>query len=78
MRSDSLPTASVTPYSNSIGGQDARCGFRVSTDESVGDWGWSLDDIRVFECVAANSDEIFSDGFESSTTSESSSTVGGP
>jgi Zn-dependent metalloprotease len=61
-----------------LAGQDVRFGFRVSTDESVGDYGWWLDDIRIFECVATGGDSIFSDGFETSDMTEWSSTVGGP
>jgi bacillolysin len=63
----------LTPFA----GQSLRLGFRVSTDFSVGDYGWWLDDIRIFECVADGSNEIFSDGFESNNTSVWSSTVGG-
>jgi hypothetical protein len=39
---------------------------------------WIVDDVRIFECVAALPDEIFSDEFKSGDTSVWSSTVGGP
>ncbi len=61
-----------------MAGQSLRLGFRVSTDFSVGDYGWWLDDIRIFECVADGGDSIFSDGFELSDTSVWSSAVGSP
>lgn len=69
-----LSQLDLTPFA----GQNLRLALRVSTDDGVGDFGWSIDDLRIFECVAVNPDEIFSDSFESSTTSEWSSTVGGP
>ena len=63
----------LTPFA----GQNLRLGFRVSTDSSVGDMGWIVDDVRIFECVATGADEIFSDGFESGDTTAWSSAVGG-
>lgn len=62
----------LAPYA----GQQARFGFRVSTDMSVGDFGWWLDDIRVFQCLATQTEGIFDDDFESSNTSAWSSAVG--
>ena len=62
----------LTPFA----GQNLRLGLRVSTDDGVGDFGWGVDDLRIFECVA-DSGFIFSDGFESGTTSVWSATVGG-
>jgi Zn-dependent metalloprotease len=62
----------LTPYA----GQQVRFGFRVSTDQSDGDYGWWLDDIQAFQCVATQPDGIFADDFESSDASAWSSAVG--
>ena len=37
--------------------------FRIATDGSVDDYGWFVDDVRVYTCVADSS--LFSDDFES-------------
>lgn len=68
-----LSQLDLTPFA----GQNIRLGLRVSTDDSFGDFGWGVDDVRIFECVAG-ADEIFADGFELGNTSVWSSTVGGP
>ncbi len=49
-------------------GQTVRFRFRLGTDSSVSREGWYIDDIKVQSCVAGDG-SIFTDGFESSTTS---------
>jgi hypothetical protein len=55
-------------------GQSIRVGFRTSSDDSVGDFGWLLDDVRIFTCVPPPT-EIFDDDFESGDFQEWSSKV---
>jgi len=47
---------------SSLAGQNTRFAFRLGTDSSVGDYGWFLDDIRIYTC--GPSDLIFADGFD--------------
>jgi bacillolysin len=47
---------------SSLAGQSVRFGFRLGSDDRVGDWGWFIDAVRVFTC--APSDLIFADDFE--------------
>ncbi len=35
---------------SSLAGQSVRFRFRIGTDSYVGDWGWFIDDIRIFAC----------------------------
>ncbi len=56
-----------------LAGQSFQFGFRIGTDLFVGDLGWLIDDVRIYQCVEAGS--IFADGFESGNTSRWSSTV---
>ena len=37
----------------SLAGQNVRFRFRIGTDESVGDYGWFIDDVRIYTCVAS-------------------------
>jgi hypothetical protein len=55
-------------------GQSVRVGFRTSSDSSLGDFGWLLDDVRIFTCVPPPS-EIFDDDFETANLQEWSSSV---
>ncbi|MBA3422378.1 MAG: hypothetical protein H0U12_10920 [Thermoleophilaceae bacterium] len=36
---------------SSLAGQSVRLRFRITTDDSVGDFGWTLDNVRVYSCV---------------------------
>ena len=36
---------------SSLGGQSVRFRFRIGTDSSVGDYGWFVDDIRIYTCA---------------------------
>jgi bacillolysin len=38
---------------NSLAGQNARFRFRIGTDESGDDYGWFIDDVRVYTCACA-------------------------
>ncbi|MEX2546864.1 MAG: M4 family metallopeptidase [Chloroflexota bacterium] len=35
---------------SSLAGQSVRFRFRIGTDSFIGDWGWFLDDIRIYSC----------------------------
>jgi len=37
---------------SSLAGEEVRFRFRIGTDESVDDYGWFVDDIRIYECEA--------------------------
>ena len=37
----------------SLAGQSARFRFRMGTDDSVGDVGWFVDDVRIYSCAAS-------------------------
>ena len=36
----------------SLAGQTVKFRFRIGTDSDIGDWGWFIDDIRMFTCSA--------------------------
>lgn len=36
---------------SSLAGDDVRFRFRIGTDSSIGDWGWFIDDIRIYSCA---------------------------
>lgn len=36
----------------SLAGQPFRLRFRLGTDASVNDWGWNIDDVRIYQCVS--------------------------
>lgn len=36
-----------------LAGQNVRFRFRIGTDESVGDWGWFIDDVRIYTCATS-------------------------
>lgn len=38
---------------SALAGTDLRFRFRVATDEAVGDYGWFIDDVELYRCVAA-------------------------
>ena len=38
---------------SSLAGQSVRFHWRMSTDDSVYDWGWFVDDVRIYTCVTA-------------------------
>ncbi len=38
---------------SSLAGQSVRFRFRMGTDSSVWDWGWFIDDVRIYTCGAA-------------------------
>jgi Zn-dependent metalloprotease len=46
-----------------LAGQPFRLAFRIGTDSCCSDYGWYIDDVRVYTC-AANADHIFSSGHE--------------
>jgi Zn-dependent metalloprotease len=35
-----------------LAGQNVRFRFRLGADESVGDFGWFIDDVRIYQCIA--------------------------
>jgi Zn-dependent metalloprotease len=37
----------------SLSGQSARFRFRLGANETVGYWGWAIDDVRLYQCVDA-------------------------
>jgi hypothetical protein len=49
---------------SSLAGQTIRWAFRIGSDSSVGDFGWFIDDVRLYTCQAP-ADLIFADGFDS-------------
>jgi len=57
---------------SSLAGQNIRFRFRVGTDSSISDEGWSVDDVRVYQCVDAPTTTTTS---STSTTSSVPTTV---
>ncbi len=49
----------------SLAGQTFAIRFRIGTDRGADDYGWFVDDVRVYQC--AEDPLIFSDGFETGT-----------
>jgi Zn-dependent metalloprotease len=47
-----------------LGGQSVKFRFRMGTDNSVGQLGWSIDDVRIYRCVVNDQDH---DGVPDST-----------
>ena len=41
---------------SSLAGQNVRFRFRIGTDESVGGFGWLIDDVRLYQCTAGGPD----------------------
>ena len=39
---------------SSLGGQNVRLRFRIGTDSTINDYGWFIDDIRVYTCPTVN------------------------
>ena len=39
---------------SSLAGQGARFRFRIGTDSSVDDYGWFIDDVRIYQCIGAH------------------------
>jgi hypothetical protein len=54
-------------------GQSFSLRFRIGTDAAVGDYGWFVDDLRIYQCVA--SPLIFADGFNAGNPGAWSSIV---
>ena len=48
---------------SSLAGHPFRLAWVVTTDDGTDDYGWFIDDARVYQCTVANA--LFSDGFES-------------
>jgi hypothetical protein len=44
-----------------LAGQTFRIRFRIGTDNGTGDYGWFVDDVRLYQCAASSA--IFADGF---------------
>jgi Zn-dependent metalloprotease len=39
---------------SSLAGQNVRFRFRIGADDSVGAWGWFIDDVRIYTCATAS------------------------
>src|SRR6185295_12020578 len=61
---------------SSLAGQNTRLAFRIGTDNGFGDFGWFLDDIRIYTC-GTPSDLIFANGFDAGNLTAWSGTNGG-
>ncbi len=44
---------------SSLAGQNVRFRFRIGTDSSVDDYGWFIDDIRIYTCVPSLPNKIY-------------------
>ena len=44
---------------NGLTGQNARFRFWIGTDSTFGDWGWFIDDVRIYTCAAGNTSPRF-------------------
>ncbi len=63
--------ADLTSYA----GQSVQFRFRLGSDSSVSNPGWSVDDVVVQSCTVGTLTNLFSDGFESGNTSAWSQTT---
>lgn len=50
----------------SLSGQNVRFRWRIATDASVSDWGWTVDNVRLYQCGGATSTNLVSNGAFSS------------
>jgi hypothetical protein len=46
---------------SSLAGQDVRFRFRIGTDSGFDDFGWFIDDIRIYTCMEEVDDPTFNE-----------------
>jgi Zn-dependent metalloprotease len=46
----------------SLAGQNVRFRFRVGSDSGIGDWGWTVDNVRIYTCGGSQTDEFVQNG----------------